>query len=345
MKKIALAVLAMAALTCGFTSCSKDQKKHKTLKDASLEEVLAQNYSIGIAKIVQHEALDAIEQGIKDRLTEKGIKAEYNLQNANGNPATAAQIAQVYKTQNVDLSVGIATPVALALANAITETPVIFSCVTDPVSAGLVDDTSKGKNNITGLSDYIPTEAQIKQFKEVAGIKTLGYVYSSNEANSVSSLELVKKGCQEAGLELIVQSVSKSSEVKQACEAIVSRVDGIYLTTDNTVFSALSSLVEVFNKAKKPIYSGDVTGAKKGGIFMASGFNYYKAGLATGDMIYDILVNGTAPADIPVKFITNPEDSDLLFDLDQAAICGINIPEDLMQKANMIFQNGKLEEK
>ena len=202
----------------------------------------------------------------------------------------------------------------------------------------------KGKNNVTGMSDQIPTVEHIKLFAKVANIKTLGYIYCSNEANSVSSLELVKQGCKEAGIELVEQSITTSSEVKQACESIVKRVDGIYLTTDNTVFSAIASLVDVFGKAKKPIFSGDVTAAKDGGIFMASGFNYYKAGRATGEMVVQIL-NGAKPADIPVRFMTEPSDSDLLLDLDAAKNCGIKIPAEYLESANMIFENGNLSEK
>lgn len=329
MKKTAV-FLTMMTLAASFTFAAKAKAPKKT--------------KIGIAKIVQHPALDDIERGIQDRLKALGIDAEYNLQNANGDVGTAAQIAALYKAQKVDYAVGIATPVAVALANTIKDKPVIFSCITDPVEAGLVMDTSRGYRNITGLSDAIPTVEHIRIFKEIAGIKTLGYIYTSSEANSISGLELVKKGCEQAGIKLVTQSISKSDEVKAACEAIISRVDGIYLTTDNTVFSAISTVISIFNKAKKPIFSGDVTGAQNGGIFMASGFNYYKAGLATGDIIVEIM-NGKRPADIPVKFITKAEDSDLLFDKDVAASCGIEIPESWMKKANMIFEGGKLTKK
>ncbi|MCR5288697.1 MAG: ABC transporter substrate-binding protein [Treponema sp.] len=298
-------------------------------------------YRIGIAKIVQHPALDDIEQGIQDAIAEAGIQATFNLQNANGDPNTAAQIAAQYRDEHVDVAVGIATPVAVAFANTIKNIPIVFGTVTDPIGAGLVSTLEHGEGNITGMSDAIPTEEHIKLFKEITGIKTLGYIYTSNEANSISSLELVKKGCKEAGLELVTQSITKSAEVKQAAEAIINRCDGIYLTTDNTVFSALPALVQVFGKAKKPIFSGDVTGAKEGGIFMASGFNYYKAGKATGEMVVQIL-NGAKPADMPVRLMTKPSDSDLLFDLDAAKNCNITIPQSYLDQANYIYENGKL---
>ncbi|MDY6397380.1 MAG: ABC transporter substrate-binding protein [Treponema sp.] len=325
-------LIASALSIFGFIGCTKKSADGK------------KSVKIGIAKIVQHIALDSVEQGIIDVLNENGVNATFDLQNANGDTNTAAQIAMKYRDEGVDVAVGIATPVALALANTITDIPVVFGTVTDPLGAGLVSTLEHGERNITGMSDAIPTEQHILLFKQLTGIKTLGYIYTSNEANSVSSLELVKKGCEQAGLSLVTQAITNSSEVKQAAEAIINRVDGLYLTTDNTVFSALSSVKEVFGEAKKPIFSGDVTGAQDGGCVIASGFNYYKAGRATGEMVLKIL-NGEKPENIPVRFMTDPSDSDLLFDLDAAKNCGITIPSDYLEKANMIFENGALTKK
>ena len=331
-KKAAFCLVA-AGLLFGTLSCSKKnaEKSGKKVK-------------IGIAKIVQHVALDSVEQGIIDYLAENGVEAEYDLQNANGDVNTAAQIALKYKDEKVDVAVGIATPVALALANTIKDIPVVFGTITDPLGAGLVTTLEHGEGNVTGMSDAIPTEQHIEMFKEIAGIKTLGYIYTSNEANSISSLELVKNACQKFGISLVTQAITNSSEVKQAAETIIDRVDGIYLTTDNTVFSALSSLIQVFDKARKPIFSGDVTGAMTGGCAIASGFNYYKAGRATGEMVLQIL-NGKKPSEMAVRFMTEPEDFDLLFDLDAAKKCGITIPEKYLNAASMIFEGGKLTQK
>lgn len=300
--------------------------------------------NIGIAKIVQHPALDATEKGVMDAIKEAGIDAHFDLQNANGDVNTASQIANKFKNDKVDIAVAIATPVAQAMANTIKDIPVVFSVVTDPVSAGLVSSLDRGENNITGLSDAIPTREHIKVFKEITGMKSLGYIYASNEANSLSALQIVEEACKEFGITLVTQSISNSAEVKQAADAIINRVDGIYLTTDNTVYSALSSIIQVFSKAKKPIFSGDVTAAMDGGCMIASGFNYYKAGRATGDIVVAIL-KGKKPADIPVKFLTDPSESDLLFDLDVASSCGITIPAHYLDTANYIYQNGKLTEK
>ena len=167
-----IAAFAACAMLFG---CAKKDSSSKTVK-------------IGIAKIVQHPALDAVEQGITDVVNESGFVADYDFQNANGDVNTAAQIALKYKDERVDVAVGIATPVALALATSIKDIPIVFGTVTDPVGAGLVSSIDKGENNVCGMSDAIPSEQHIALFKKVAGLKTLGYIYTSNEANSISAL-------------------------------------------------------------------------------------------------------------------------------------------------------------
>jgi putative ABC transport system substrate-binding protein len=296
---------------------------------------------IGIAKIVQHEALDACEQGVQDALKARGVNAVIDVQNANGDVNTAAQIANKFKSDKVDIAVGIATPMAQALVNALPATPVVFTAVTDPVGAKLVAALEHGDAYVTGLSDAIPTADHIALFKEIAGIKTLGYIYTSSEANSISALTVVEEACEAQGIALVTQSITNSSELKQAAEAIVNRVDGIYLTTDNTVYSALPALIQVFGNAKKPIFSGDVTAVFGGGSMIASGFNYYKAGVASGNIVADI-IEGKKASEIPVKFLTDPSESDLLFDLDAAKNCGITIPQEYVDQANYIFENGTL---
>jgi putative ABC transport system substrate-binding protein len=299
---------------------------------------------IGISKIMPHPALDACEQGIQDQLKARGISATFDLQSANGDMSTATQIANKFKNEGVAVAVGIATPTAQALANAIKDIPVVFSAVTDPVDAGLIPSLQGGGGNVAGMSDAIPTADHIKLFKEICKINTLGYIYTGSEANSAASLALVESSCKAQGIALVSQAINTSADIRQAAQAIVGRVDGIYLTTDNTVFSAVAAIIDVFGAAKKPIFAGDVTGVKDGGCLIASGFNYYKAGIATGDIVADIL-KGKNPNSIPVKFLTEPSESDLMLDLDNAKKLGITIPQKYIDSANLIFQNGKLTEK
>ena len=155
--KLAKIIAALAACAALF-GCAKKDSSSKTVK-------------IGIAKIVQHPALDAVEKGVMDVVNENGFSAQYDLQNANGDVNTAAQIALKYKDERVNVAVGIATPVALALATSIKDIPIVFGTVTDPVGAGLVSSINKGENNVCGMSDAIPSEQHIALFKKVAGLK------------------------------------------------------------------------------------------------------------------------------------------------------------------------------
>jgi len=312
---------ALVILATVSTGCAKNPSKAD-----------AKSFTVGISKIVAHPALDATEKGIQDELAAQGLSVAFDLQNANGDVNTATQIATKFKNDKVSAVVAIATPTAVAAANAIKDIPVIFSVITDPVGAGLVGPDNKGQGNVTGLSDKIDVLQNITLFARVAKIKTLGYIYTSSEANSAASLADVKASCDKLGITLVEQTITNSSEVKQATEAIIKRVDGIYLTTDNTVFSALPSLIEVALANKKPVFSADTTSAMEGGCLIASGFDYYKAGRATGKIVADVL-RGKAPADIPVKYITEPSETDLLIDLDVAKKCGIDIPKDLLDAA------------
>jgi putative ABC transport system substrate-binding protein len=308
------------------------------------QESGSKSIKIGIAKYVTHEALDAVEKGIIDVLEDSGREITINRQDAAADVNAAAQIAALFRNEKVSAAIGIATPTAIALANTIKDVPVVFSAVTNPINAGLVDNYEKGKGNVTGVSDGIDVLSHIRIFSEIAKIKTLGYIYTSSEDNSVSSLADVRVACTSLGLKLIEQAITNSSELKQAAQAIAGRVDGIYITNDNTVYSALPALIEVCIDAKKPLFSADVTSCRNGGALIAMGFNYYKIGVATGKMTLEIL-DGKKPAEIPTRFMTEKGAGDFLIDLDQAANCGITVPEEYLAQANMIFQNGALTEK
>lgn len=299
---------------------------------------------IGISKIVSHPALDAVEQGIQDELKAEGVDAQYDLQNANGDINTAASIANKFKSENVTVAVGIATPTAQALVNALKTIPVVYSAVTDPVSAGLVASFDKGGANVTGVSDLTPVRQQIEFLNQLKPIKRLGHVYSSGEANAVTLAKLAEQACKELGIEFVPSTVTNSAEVKQATETIIGKVDGLYVSTDNTVVSALSALTDVAMKNKIPVMSADPSSAEKMDVLAAWGFDYYKMGRATGRMINDIL-NGKKTSDIPTKFMTDPSDVDLLINLDVAKQLGITVPQKLIDQANSIVQGGKLTKK
>ena len=297
--------------------------------------------TIGISKIVAHPALDAIETGIIERLEELGYTdLEFDRQNANGEITTAASIASKFKADNVRLAVGIATPTAQALVNAIEETPIVFSAVTDPVGAGIVESLDAGNGNVTGVSDLTPVREQIEFLVEMAGIERLGHIYTSSEANAVTLANMAREACAELGIEFVEATVTNSSEVRPATQAIVGRVGGLYVSNDNTVVSALSSLVEVANNAGVPVMSADPTSAENIDVLAAWGYDYRKMGRFTGEMIAEIL-EGADPDTMPVRFMTDPSDFALVLNLDVADELGLSIPPRFVEQASTVIENGE----
>ncbi|WP_319407821.1 ABC transporter substrate-binding protein [uncultured Desulfosarcina sp.] len=296
---------------------------------------------IGISKIVAHPALDAIEKGIQEVVKAQYPDARFDPQNANGEMSTASSIAQKFKSENVTLAVGIATPTAQALVNALKDRPVIFSAVTDPVGAGLIASTEKGEKNVTGISDMTPVKAQIELLNRIKPIKTLGHVYASSEANAVSLATIARQVCKEMGIKFVETTVSNSAEVKQAVQTIAGRVDGIYISNDNTVVSALAAVTSVAKKYNIPVMSADPSSAETTPVLAAWGFDYYKMGKATGRLVVRIL-KGEKPETIPTIYMTEASDVDLLINLDVADELGLTFPEDVIASANTIIEDGEL---
>lgn len=299
---------------------------------------------IGVSKIVSHPALDAVVQGLQDELAAAKINAEYDLQNANGDINAAASIASKFQSEKVTLAVGVATPTSQSLVNTLKGIPIVFTAVTDPVKAGLVASLKKGDRNVTGVSDMTPVKQQIELLLKVKKVKRLGHIYTSSEENAVVLAGIVKQACKELGIEFVETTVSKSSEVKQAVQAIIRRVDALYISTDNTVVSAMSAVSDVAMKARVPIMSADPSSAENYPVLAAWGFDYYKMGRTTGKMVVEIL-NGKKPEQIPTQFMTKTSDVDLLINLDVAKKLGLTFPKDILKSANKVVENGKLTKK
>jgi putative ABC transport system substrate-binding protein len=299
---------------------------------------------IGVSKIVSHPALDAVVKGLQDELAAAKVNAEYDLQNANGDINAAASIATKFQSEKVTLAVGVATPTSQSLVNTLKGIPIVFTAVTDPVKAGLVASLKKGDRNVTGVSDMTPVKQQIELLLKVKKIKRLGHIYTSSEENAVVLAGIVKQVCKELNIEFVETTVSKSSEVKQAVQAIIRRVDALYISTDNTVVSAMSAVSDVAMKARVPIMSADPSSAENYPVLAAWGFDYYKMGRTTGKLVVEIL-NGKKPEQIPTQFMTKTSDVDLLINLDVAKKLGLKFPEEILKSANKVVENGKLTKK
>lgn len=291
---------------------------------------------IGISKIVAHPALDAIEQGVIDTIKAEYPDATFQLQNANGDMGTATQIATTFKTNGVDLAVGIATPTAMALVGTLEDIPVVYSAVTDPVGAGIVTSTDKGEEGVAGVSDMTPVVAQIKLLNDIKKITTLGHIYNSGEANGVSLKNIAKKYCEENGIEFVEAVVTNTSEVKQAAISIMNKIDGLYLSNDNTIFAALPAILEIANENKVPVMTADPQSAMDGDVFAAMGFDQYKLGVASGKVALDIL-SGKDTKEMPTVYLTEASDLNFVINLDVAKEIGVTIPQDILKQATTVI--------
>ncbi len=333
MRRLVRLCLIVLITAGGLVSCQKSNR----------ETAAIGKKVIGISKYVDHPALNAVEQGIQDELKELGhTMIEYNLQDANADTNNSAQIANTFKFKKVDVAIGIATPTAISLATIITkDIPVVFSAVTDPVSVGLVDDLKSGKNNVTGVSDMTPVREQIKMLAGMMDLKTLGHIYSSGEENAVTLAKITEEVCGELGIKFVSATITNASEIKQAAESILQKVDAVYVSTDNEVVSALDALLDVTNKQGIPVFSADPSSSEEHGVLGAYGFDYYNMGRVTGRIV-DRILKGEKPKDIPTQFLTDSGDLLLYLNLDVAEKFNIEIDPKIKAHANKYMEDGEL---
>ncbi|MCA1927876.1 MAG: ABC transporter substrate-binding protein [Calditerrivibrio sp.] len=298
----------------------------------------AKTYEIGITQIVEHPALDACRKGVMDKLKELGFEegknVRYDVQIAQGNIATANQIAQKFVGDKKDLIVAIATPTAIAVANLTKKIPIVISAITDPVGAKLVKSLNKPGGNVTGTTDMSPVKEQIALFDKLnIPVKRLGVIYNSGEANSRTLVEILKNITKGRGILVVEATVTNSSGVLMAAKSLVGKVDGIYIPTDNTVVSALESVLQVSFENKIPVITGDTDSVVRGAL-ASLGMDYYKLGLQTGVIVAKVL-KGANPANIPVETL---KDLDLFINESTAKKLGITIPADLLSQAKKVVK-------
>lgn len=293
----------------------------------------AQTKTVAITAIVQHPALDAARDGVVEALKAAGyvpgetLKVEY--QSAQGNPATAAQIARQFAGSKPDVIVPISTPSAQAVAAATRDIPVVFTAVTDPVAAQLVKSLDKPGGNVTGLSDLSPVAAHVALIREILpAAKRLGVLYNPGEPNSVVLVKLLKEEGAKAGFAVVEASVPKSSDAQPAVRSLVGKADAVYVPLDNTVVSALESVVAVGQQAKLPVFSADTDSVARGAA-ASIGFDYLQVGRQTGAIVVRIL-KGEKPGDIPVTFATG---TDLVVNPKSAAAMGLTLPDSVLKRA------------
>lgn len=319
--KRVLSLAAAAALMCSMAACGTNTESAASAASASSTASQSEStassstvYKVGIVKYVDDASLDQIEQAICDQLDAKGAElgvtfdyADY-MKNGQADSTTLNQIAADLIADEVDVIIPIATPAALIMQAATEENqlPVVFSAVSDPVGAGLVESLDAPGSNITGTSDALNAEAVIDLMLAAnPDLKKLGLLYDQGQDSSKLAISEAIAYCQEKGIETVEKTGTTNDELALAADALVAaEVDAIFTPTDNTVMTAELAIYEKFIEAKIPHYAGADSFALNG-AFCGYGVNYVTLGTATADMVVDVLVNGADPAQMPVQIMSS----------------------------------------
>ncbi|KRK71685.1 tryptophan ABC transporter substrate-binding protein [Lacticaseibacillus nasuensis] len=290
--------------------------------------------TVGILQLMTHPALDSIHKGIIAGLKERGYTVGKNLkidyQNAEGDQSNMKTMSERFVNEKEDLVIGIATPAAQALANATKKTPIILGAITDPKGAKLVSNNERPGGNITGVSDQAPIEAQLKLIRKLMPkAKTLGVIATSSDDSAQTQAKMVENLAPKQGFTVKRYSISSTNDLEQVGGQMVSQVDAVFVPTDNTIASAMQTLVSAANAKKIPVFPTVDTMVKDGGL-ATIGINQFKLGVETGKMAGDVLNGDGKPATMPIHF---EKTGQLIVNLKEAKKLGITIPADIVAQA------------
>lgn len=286
---IIAAVLAMTV----FTGCSKESDNGSKV------------YNIGVCQIVEHPALDAATNGFKDALTAKlgADNVKFDVQSAQGEQATAATICNGFVADKVDLILANATTPLQAAAAATSSIPILGTSVTDYATALQISSwTGTTGRNISGTSDLAPIDKQEEMLKEMfPNAKKVGLLYCTAESNSAYQIDLFIKALEADGIAYVKYGIADSNEIQSVVTTAVSECDVLYIPTDNTLANSTETIYNIVVPAKIPVIAGEEGICKGCGVATLS-ISYYDLGYTTGEMAYDVLVNGKDPATLEVKY-------------------------------------------
>jgi len=295
-------------------------------------------FQVGVLQFASHPALDQSREGVIDFLAQSGFKdgekIRLDIQNAQRDMSVARTIAKKFVADNKDLIYAIATPASQAAAKETNTIPIVFCTVTDPVKAGLVKSLEASGNNVTGVSDLIPVKTQIELLLKIdPKIKRLGIIYNPGEDNARVLVDLTKGVAKDLKLNLIESPVTNSGEVYGATQTLVGRVDGIYAIQDNTVISALESIIKVANNNRIPLLVPGIPSVERGGLATV-GTSFYNLGKIAGE--YGLrIIRGAKPSEIPVAFAKQFE---IYLNQKSADEIGIKFSEDLLKGAKKVYK-------
>lgn len=292
-----------------------------------------QRLTIGVVQLVQHPALDATVEGLKDFLEENNLidQVIIDVKNAQGDPGIALSIAQQFVNDDVDLIYAIATPAAQAAFNATIDKqiPIVFNAVTDPVAAGIADSLESSNNHVTGVSDAAPLELQLALIREILpDAKKIGLLYNLGEINGQIQVEQVRELAPKFGLEAVITGVSAANEIDSATSQLVNNVDAIYNITDNMIANATSLIVDIAFRNNIPVFGAE-DGQMEQGLLAVEGLSYFKLGQQAGPLVKAILFDDVNPSELA---ILTAIETDLNISLEMAQSLNIDIPQSVLDR-------------
>ncbi|MGQ7461237.1 ABC transporter substrate binding protein [Streptococcus suis] len=305
-----VSLVSISALTLAACSSSSDQASTETVK-------------VGVLQYMEHESLTASREGFVAELEANGYKEGEKLvldyQNAQGDQANLQTISEQLIGEN-DIVLAIATPSAQSLATVSTETPIVFTAVTDPLSADLVESIEKPGGLLTGTSDQAPIDKQVELLGQaVPEAKTVGILYTTSERNSEVQVEQAKELLEKAGYKVVVKGITSSNEVQDATTSLMKDVDALFIPTDNTVASTMTMIGELSVEHKVPVIGGSTDMVDEGGL-LTYGTNYEALGRQTAKMAIKIIEG----ADVSETAVEYPETVSLHVNEEMAQKLGID---------------------
>lgn len=302
MKKLVVFIITIGMLVlaaCGTSDSDSDTGENAN--SDSDEKV----YKVGATQIVEHPSLDAAYEGFQEALKEAGLNVEYDFQSAQSDQNNVKPISDGFVADDVDLIFANSTASALGALQATSEIPIVFTSVTDAVDAKLVPSMEEPGGNITGVVDLHPKAIQstVQFIVDYFPDASVGMVYNAGEQNSVRQVDTVKEAAEGTGLTIEERTVANTAEVQQAATTLAGDVDVFYIITDNTVVSALDSVIGVANDQDIPLIVGEPDSLAKGG-FATFGIDYKTIGYRTGEIAAEILAGDKSPSDFPVEYPT-----------------------------------------
>ena len=323
-KKLLSMVLAMTMVlsltACGSaaetsTDTSAQTEESAEAAESATEEAATEastEYVVGICNYVDDASLNQICDNIQNRLneigTEKGVKFTVNYDNCMADANVMEQIISDFIAEEVDLMVGVATPVAMAM-QADTEDnqiPVIFAAVSDPLATGVVESLEAPGANVTGTSDFLDTTAVMNLiFAANPEADKIGLLYDLGQDASTTAIADAKAYLDAKGIEYVERTGTTVDEVSLAADALIAdEVDAIFTPSDNTIMQAELTIYEKLADAGIPHYTGADSFALNG-AFLGYGVDYANLGVETANMIAEVLLEGKEPATLPVKTFDN----------------------------------------